>query len=188
MIAHPGCRHFGAPGLWHNVERQEEERVGAAKAAREFLIARSGTDADVDLVHAFHGSGGETRVEDPGVGAGQRLGDARERFGRGCGGALGNFGRNGTETDGVYVDDLPGVDRSHIGLRPVLMEDCAGAGNRVGVEGHYDLWEIERGMIAGGFGLDAYEAALGLYVPRDDDAPAGGRELRHRDFTLADPH
>src|ERR1035437_4721091 len=172
MIAHPGCRHFGAPGLWHNVERQEEERVGAAKAAREFLIARSGTDADVDLVHAFHGSGGETRVEDLGVGAGQRLGDARERFGRGCGGALGDFGRDGAEADGVHVDDLTGADWAPKGLGPALLEGCAGAGSRVGVEGHYDLWEIERGMIAGGFGLDAYESAIGLYVPRDDDAHA----------------
>src|SRR5665811_51320 len=102
MIAHPGRRHLAATGSWHNVERQEEERVGAAKAAREFLIARSGADADVDLVDALDGSGAEAGVEDLGVRAGERLGDARKRFGRWRGGAPRDFGRDGAEADGVH--------------------------------------------------------------------------------------
>src|ERR1035437_604570 len=173
---------------WNDEEREEVERGPAAEGADEFLVTGSGADADVDLVDALDGKRSEAGVEDLGVGAGEWLGNARERFGRGCGGALGNLGRDGAEADGVHVDDLTGVDRSHKGPRPVLTGDCTGSGNLNRGERRYRLGEIERCVLAGRFGLDAYEAAIGLDVPRNDNAHAFGCELRHRDFALADPH
>src|ERR1035437_4055518 len=184
----PGQPPFGAPDLGHDVECEEQERRSAAQTASEFLVTGGGADADVDLVDALEGSGGEAGVEDLGVRAGARADGARKRFGRWRGGAPGDFGRDGAEADGVYVDDLSGIDRPHKSLRPVLTEDWACAGDLFRGDGRDDFGEIKRGVIAGGFGLDSDGSAIGLYVPRDDDAHAGGCELHYRDFALADPH
>src|ERR1035437_847156 len=78
----PGQPPFGAPDLGHDVECEEQERGSAAQTASEFLVTGSGADADVDLVDALDGCGGEAGVEDLGVRAGERADGARKRFGR----------------------------------------------------------------------------------------------------------
>jgi transposase InsO family protein len=86
------------------------------------------------------------------------------------------------------VDDLPGVDRPHIGLRPVLPEDCARAGTNVRSNQRFGFREIKRRVITGDFGEHADRSGICLDVPRDDETHTVGRQLRHRDLARADPH
>jgi hypothetical protein len=65
--------------LRHDVEREERD-VQVTESAYKLLVSGGGPDADVDLVDALEGSRGEAGVQDFGVGAGERLGDARKRF------------------------------------------------------------------------------------------------------------
>ena len=103
--------------------------------------------------------------------------------------AFRDVGGNRAEADSVHMDDLSGIDRPYIRLCPVLTRDCTGGNLAIPEERCDDLREIERRVVARNFGLNANRAVrLRLDVPRDDEAHAGGRELRHRDFSFPNPH
>ena len=75
VLRSPGCQAFSedvsaglsTPALYSDVEGEEDKGGAAAQAAREFLVPRSGTDANIELIHALNGPGGKTRVEDLGI-------------------------------------------------------------------------------------------------------------------------